>query len=107
MIAKVNGTPWDLTRVFEEDSSLELVKFDDHEGKDTFWHSSAHILGQALELHTGGELCYGPEIESGFYYDTSVSLKFRLKIPRASDNVYPAVISEMRHTPSPESHGAA
>lgn len=70
IIAKVNDIPWDLTRVLEEDCTLQLVKFTDEEGKDTFWHSSAHILGQALELHAGGELCYGPEIESGFYYDT-------------------------------------
>jgi threonyl-tRNA synthetase len=70
VIAKVNGTPWDLTRVLEDDCTLELLKFTDDEGRDTFWHSSAHILGQALELFAGGELCYGPEIESGFYYDT-------------------------------------
>lgn len=42
----------------------------------TFWHSSAHILGQALELHYGGELCYGPEIEQGFYYDTFLGDKW-------------------------------
>lgn len=51
MIAKVNGTPWDLTRVLEEDCTVELIKFSDPEGRDTFWHSSAHILGQVNENH--------------------------------------------------------
>lgn len=51
VIAKVNGTPWDLTRVLEEDCTVELIKFSDPEGRDTFWHSSAHILGQVSENH--------------------------------------------------------
>lgn len=46
LIAKVNGVLWDMNRPLEEDSSLQLFKFDDDEGRDTFWHSSAHILGQ-------------------------------------------------------------
>ena len=69
IIAKVNGVGWDLDRVLEGDASLELVKFTDDEGQMTFWHSSAHILGQAMERIYGGHLCYGPPIENGFYYD--------------------------------------
>ncbi|RUS74601.1 hypothetical protein EGW08_017643, partial [Elysia chlorotica] len=69
VVAKVNGELWDLDRPFEKDSSLQLLKFDDPEGRYVFWHSSAHMLGEAMELHCSGHLCYGPPIEEGFYYD--------------------------------------
>ena len=69
VVAKVNNELWDLDRPFERDSSLKLLKFDDPEGQCAFWHSSAHILGEALERHYGGHLCYGPTVEDGFYYD--------------------------------------
>jgi threonyl-tRNA synthetase len=68
--AKVNGEIRDLNRPFEEDSKLELLKFDSEEGKNVFWHSSAHILGQALERKYKANLCIGPPIDDGgFYYD--------------------------------------
>ncbi|VDM75192.1 unnamed protein product [Strongylus vulgaris] len=77
VIAKVNGEVWDLDRPFEKDSTLFLLKFDDDEAKQlaaysvlkVFWHSSAHILGEAMERYCGGHLCYGPPIQEGFYYD--------------------------------------
>ncbi|KAH7719882.1 putative threonine--tRNA ligase 2cytoplasmic [Aphelenchoides avenae] len=69
VIAKVNGELWDLDRPFEGDASLKILKFDDDEGKQVFWHSSAHILGEACERYCGGHLCYGPPIADGFYYD--------------------------------------
>uniref|UniRef100_A0A0B7AKG4 threonine--tRNA ligase n=1 Tax=Arion vulgaris TaxID=1028688 RepID=A0A0B7AKG4_9EUPU len=69
VVAKVNGELWDLDRPFEKDSSLQLLKFDDPEGQYVFWHSSAHMLGEAMERNVGGHLCYGPPIEEGFYYD--------------------------------------
>ena len=69
VIAKVNGELWDLDRPLEEDCELKLLKFDDPEGEYVFWHSSAHILGEAMERHYGGHLCYGPPVENGFYYD--------------------------------------
>ncbi len=69
MVAKVNGELWDLDRPLEKDSDLKLLKFEDPEGQYVFWHSSAHILGEAMEKHYGGHLCYGPPIENGFYYD--------------------------------------
>jgi len=69
VVAKVNGDVWDLDRVLEGDAKLELIKFDDEEGQAVFWHSSAHILGEAMERVYGGHLCYGPPIENGFYYD--------------------------------------
>ena len=46
-----------------------MLQFDDDDGKSVFWHSSAHILGEAMERVYGGHLCYGPPIEEGFYYD--------------------------------------
>ncbi|KAE9414121.1 hypothetical protein Angca_002497, partial [Angiostrongylus cantonensis] len=69
VIAKVNGEVWDLDRPFECDSTLHLLKFDDDDAKQVFWHSSAHILGEAMERYCGGHLCYGPPVEEGFYYD--------------------------------------
>ncbi|KAK6312660.1 hypothetical protein J4Q44_G00160070 [Coregonus suidteri] len=69
VIAKVNSSVWDLDRPLEEDCSLQLLKFDDEEAKAVYWHSSAHIMGEAMERVYGGCLCYGPPIENGFYYD--------------------------------------
>ncbi|XP_017267712.1 threonine--tRNA ligase 1, cytoplasmic [Kryptolebias marmoratus] len=69
VIAKVNGSVWDLDRPLEDDCSLQLLKFDDEEAQAVYWHSSAHILGEAMEKVYGGCLCYGPPIENGFYYD--------------------------------------
>ncbi|XP_044521338.1 threonine--tRNA ligase 2, cytoplasmic isoform X2 [Gracilinanus agilis] len=69
VIAKVNGELWDLDRPLEEDSTLELLRFDNEEAQAVYWHSSAHILGEAMESYYGGCLCYGPPIENGFYYD--------------------------------------
>jgi threonyl-tRNA synthetase len=68
--AQVNGETWDLTRPINADSKLSLNKFDDLEGKKTFWHSSAHLLAEALEaLYPGIKLGIGPAIDNGFYYD--------------------------------------
>ncbi|XP_057578521.1 threonine--tRNA ligase 2, cytoplasmic isoform X2 [Hippopotamus amphibius kiboko] len=69
VIAKVNGELWDLDRPLERDSILELLTFDDEEAQAVYWHSSAHILGEALELRYGGLLCCCPPTDSGFYYD--------------------------------------
>ncbi|MEE6502895.1 hypothetical protein FKM82_004669 [Ascaphus truei] len=69
IIAKVNHELWDLDRPLEEDSNLELLRFDNEEAQAVYWHSSAHILGETMENYYGGCLCYGPPIENGFYYD--------------------------------------
>ncbi len=91
VIAKVNGEVWDLDRPFEGDATVEFLKFEDKEAEvravfffffsppfpspslllpqAVFWHSSAHVLGEAMEQHYGCCLCYGPPIENGFYYD--------------------------------------
>jgi threonyl-tRNA synthetase len=69
VIAKVNDELWDLNRPLEGDASVKFLKFDDDEGKQVFWHSSAHVLGEACERYNGCHLCYGPPISDGFYYD--------------------------------------
>ncbi|XP_020103281.1 threonine--tRNA ligase, mitochondrial 1-like isoform X2 [Ananas comosus] len=71
LIAQVDGTLWDMTRPLEGDCELKLFKFDSNEGRDTFWHSSAHILGESVELEYGCKLCIGPCTTrgEGFYYD--------------------------------------
>ncbi|KAM0943463.1 putative threonine--tRNA ligase [Dioscorea sansibarensis] len=75
LIAQVNGILWDVSRPLEEDCTLKLFKFDSNEGRDTFWHSSAHILGQSLEMEYGCNLCIGPCTTrgEGFYYDAFYS----------------------------------
>lgn len=68
--AKVNGTVVDATRPITTDADLQLLTWKDEEGKKTFWHSSAHLLAEALEaLYPGIKLGIGPPIENGFYYD--------------------------------------
>jgi threonyl-tRNA synthetase len=61
---------WDLSRPLEGDCTLEFCTFEDKEGKTVFWHSSAHVLGSALENSFGSYLCIGPPLEEGFYYDS-------------------------------------
>jgi len=66
----VNGQVLDLTRPITQDSTIKLHKWDDEEGKHAFWHSSAHLMAEALEVtFPGVKLGIGPAIESGFYYD--------------------------------------
>jgi len=60
---------YDLSRPLEGDCTLDILTFDDPLGKQVFWHSSAHILGEALEQDFGCHLCIGPPLQSGFYYD--------------------------------------
>lgn len=66
----VNGQTWDLSRPITSDSSIHLYKWDDSEGKHAYWHSSAHLMAEALqELYPGIKFGIGPAIENGFYYD--------------------------------------
>ena len=70
LAAEVNGEVWDLNRSLEFDVDLKLLTFQDKGGKSTLWHSSAHILAEALEhFYPGVNLAIGPPIENGFYYD--------------------------------------
>ena len=72
VIARVNGELWDLERPLEDDCKLELLRFDDPDGKKVFWHSSAHVLGEAAERKYGCDLCIGPPVEDGFYYEMAL-----------------------------------
>ena len=70
LAASVDDREWDLTRPIDADASLKLFKWEDPEGKHAFWHSSAHLLAEALqELYPGVKFGIGPAIENGFYYD--------------------------------------
>ena len=70
LAASVNEQEWDLTRPIEADAAIKLFKWEDPEGKHAFWHSSAHLLAEALqELYPGIRFGIGPAIENGFYYD--------------------------------------
>lgn len=75
----------DLTRPLEGDCLLELLTFDDKVGKEVFWHSSAHLLGQSLENLHGAWLCHGPPLDNGFFYDSFIGEH------RLSQNDYEAI----------------
>ncbi len=74
--AKVNGEVWDATRPIHEDSTVQLLTWRDKEGKKTFWHSSAHLLAEALEaVYPGIKFGTGPATDNGFYYDVDTGDK--------------------------------
>lgn len=73
LAAKVNDSVWDLSRSIEEDANVQLLTWNDDLGKNTFWHSSAHLLAEALEaLYPGIKFGIGPPVENGFYYDVDL-----------------------------------
>ena len=66
----VNGEVWDLNRTISKDAHIKLFLWDDREGKETFWHSSAHLMAEAIEsIYPGTQFGIGPTVENGFYYD--------------------------------------
>ncbi|KAG8147020.1 hypothetical protein E2320_014082 [Naja naja] len=67
--ARVNGSLYDLDRPLEGDATVEFLGFDSQAGQELFWHSSAHLLGEAAERFYGALLCHGPSTEQGFFYD--------------------------------------
>ncbi len=70
LAASVNGEEWDISRPIDADADIKLFKWEDPEGKHAFWHSSAHLLAEALQqLFPGVKFGIGPAIENGFYYD--------------------------------------
>jgi threonyl-tRNA synthetase len=76
LAAKVNGEVWDATRPINNDAKLVLLTWNDAEGKSTMWHSSAHLMAEALEaLYPGTKFGIGPAIENGFYYDIDLGGK--------------------------------
>src|SRR5688572_9880295 len=73
LAAKVNGEIWDAARQIDSDATLQLLTWNDTGGKAAFWHSSAHLMAEALEsLYPGIKFGIGPAIESGFYYDVDL-----------------------------------
>jgi len=70
LAAEINGEVWDASRAIQTDVNLKLLTWNDDKGKATFWHSSAHLMAEALEaLYPGTKFGIGPAIETGFYYD--------------------------------------
>lgn len=70
LAAEVNGEVWDLSRPIKEDATVNFLKWEDEKGKSTFWHSSAHLMAEAVEdTFPGVKFWVGPPIENGFYYD--------------------------------------
>jgi threonyl-tRNA synthetase len=70
LAAEIDGEIWDLNRSLDKDATLKLLTFNDNGGKSTMWHSSAHVMAEAIEFYFPGvKLAIGPPIENGFYYD--------------------------------------
>lgn len=73
LAAEVNGQVWDATRAIDTDASLKLLTWDDSGGKNTFWHSSAHLMAEAIEsMYPGVKFWVGPPLDNGFYYDVDL-----------------------------------
>lgn len=91
LAAKVNDEIWDATRTITKDSTVKLYTWNDEEGKAAMWHSSAHIMAEAIEiLYPGAKFGIGPNIENGFYYD--IDLGDRV----ISDNDFPKIEAKMK-----------
>jgi threonyl-tRNA synthetase len=70
LAASINGEVWDAGRPIQQDSSLKLLTWDDTEGKSTFWHSSAHLMAEAVQsIYPQAKFWVGPAVDKGFYYD--------------------------------------
>ena len=88
----VNGETVELNRPIYEDAAIALYKFEDEEGKHTFWHTSAHLLAEALqELYPGIQFGFGPAIENGFFYDVMPA-----EGQTISENDFPKIEEKMR-----------
>jgi threonyl-tRNA synthetase len=76
LAASIDGEVWDATRPINQDAALKLLTWDDADGKNTFWHSSAHLLAEAVEMQfPGAKFWVGPALEKGFYYDIDLGGK--------------------------------
>ena len=88
----INGETTELNRSINSDAAIELYKFDDDQGKHTFWHTSAHLLAEALqELYPGIQFGFGPAIETGFFYDVMPP-----KGTAISENDFPKIEAKMK-----------
>ena len=104
LAASVNGATVDMMRPIEEDASVKFYKWDDAEGKHAFWHTSSHLLAEALEaLYPGIKFGIGPAIDNGFYYDVDCPVaiteadlqKIENKMAELARNKEPLVRSEV------------
>ena len=88
----VNGETTELNRPINEDATIALYKFEDEEGKHTFWHTSAHLLAEALqELYPGIQFGFGPAVENGFFYDVMPPEGVTIK-----ESDFPAIEAKMQ-----------
>lgn len=89
--ASVDGETWDLMRPIMKDAAVNLLKWEDEEGKHAYWHSSAHLMAEALqELYPGIKFGIGPAIENGFYYDVDLGEGVSIK-----ESDFPAIEKKM------------
>ena len=96
----VNGETVELNRPILEDADFVLYKFEDEEGKHTFWHTSAHLLAEALqELYPGIQFGFGPAVENGFFYDVMPP-----KGVTISENDFPAIEAKMKELAKKDEH---
>jgi len=97
--AQVNGEVWDATRPINQDAKIKLLTWDDEGGKYAFWHSSAHLLAEALEINFPGvKFGIGPPVENGFYYDVDLGGK------QISDKDLEALEKKMKELSAKNSH---
>jgi threonyl-tRNA synthetase len=76
LAAEVNGEVWDITRPINKDASIKFLTWDDEKAKSTFWHSSAHLMAEAVEnTFPGVKFWVGPALDNGFYYDMDLGDK--------------------------------
>ena len=76
LAANINGEVWDASRPIQQDVSLKLLTWDDTDAKSTFWHSTAHLMAEAVEsMYPGVKFWVGPAIDKGFYYDMDLGDK--------------------------------
>ncbi len=93
--AVVNGEDADLTRVIDKDSEVELLTFDDPRGRHIFWHTTSHILAQAVKrLYPNAKLTIGPAIENGFYYDFDSDVPFTTDALKALEGEMKKIVKE-------------
>jgi threonyl-tRNA synthetase len=107
LAAKVNGKPVDLASPLHDGDTVEILTFDSEEGKAVFWHSSSHVLAQAVqELFPQAKVAIGPAIEAGFYYDFDVPQPFTPEdlaaIEKRCKEISDRRLSVVRHEPSAE-----
>lgn len=96
----LNGKAVDLTTPIEKDSTLEILTFDDARGKEIFWHTSSHVLAQAVKrLYPDAQIAIGPAIENGFYYDFDVAHPF---VPEDLDKIEAEMKKIIKENPHPK-----